>query len=397
MAPGTPMTTTITWRQKLAAVLEWSPVDKAQIPLLMLVPILGQYALWAYIVLQRPDRDRLVNVAALEQLMSLGFLFITGGVLLMLLGLYLRRGHPERARPDQVRPDRLWFQHLAIQYYGGVLIFMGYQVGLGAFTTGIVLLGAPVFGFIVLDRLAVWLGVGTALALFLGLSIATVQGQLPYAPIMMPPTDAASAQFQLYSMLGFAAPHFIFILLLADRTLNFWRARENTIRELSRTDTLTGLPNRRSIMELLQREVARTRRHGPPMCVVILDLDHFKKINDSWGHPTGDKVLQEAARVLRESMRQCDTIGRYGGEEFMMVLPDTTSEGAAALLERCRSALATTVIRAENGKAFHISASFGVVCNQKNMDTDAEALIKMADEALYRAKENGRNRVEMAA
>jgi diguanylate cyclase (GGDEF)-like protein len=380
-------TTRTTWRQKLAAVLEWSSVDKGQIPLLMLVPIMGQYSLWGYLALQRPDRELLVNVPALEHLMTLGFLFIGGGVLLMLLGLLLRRRNP----------DSLLFQHLAIQYYASVLVFMGYQVGLTEISTGLVLLGAPVFGFIVMARPAVWSGTLTALALFFALGLATVYGHLPYAPIMAPVTDAATAQFQFYSTLSFAAPHFIIILLLADRSLHFWRQRENTIREISRTDMLTGIPNRRSIMEALDKEVARTRRHGPPMCVVILDLDHFKKVNDTWGHPTGDKVLQEAARVLRESIRSCDCIGRYGGEEFMLVLPDTTPEGAAVLLERCRAALAATIIRAETGKTFHISASFGVVCNVKDMATDAAALIKLADEALYRAKEKGRNRVEIAA
>lgn len=105
---------------------------------------------------------------------------------------------------------------------------------------------------------------------------------------------------------------------------------------MSLTDALTGIPNRRSILDLLEREVARTRRHGPPLCVALLDLDHFKKVNDTHGHPTGDKVLQEAARVLRDAIRSCDAIGRYGGKELMIVLPDSAPEGAALVLERPR-------------------------------------------------------------
>lgn len=381
------MTIMTTWRKKLAGVLEWSAVDKGQVPLLFLVPILGQYALWGLYMLGHPDRDRYLQAPALEQLFILSCAFIAGGLLLMLLGLMLRRRNP----------DSPLFQHLAIQYYAIVLVFMGYQVGLTEISTGLVLLGAPVFGFIVLDRLAVWLGTASALLLFFALGLATVHGHLPYAPIVAPATDAAAAQFRFYSLLGFSAPHFIFILLLADSSLNFWRRREDTIRELSLTDSLTGLANRRSILALLEREVARTRRHGPSMSVVILDLDHFKKINDTWGHPTGDLVLQEVARVLRDSIRACDGVGRYGGEEFMLVLPDTTIEGATTLLERCRSALAGTVIRGEAGTSFHISASFGVACNERDMSRDSKELIRMADEALYRAKENGRNRIELAA
>lgn len=376
-----------TWRQRLAAVLDWSPVAKGLLLPAMLATVLFQYLIWAWAVLQRADRERLVNVARLQPEMQWEAALMGGAVLVFLLGLYLRRRNPEV----------LWFQHLSIQYYAVALVVLGYTVGLNTVATGVVLLGAPVFGFIVLDRLAIWLGTLTAVILFLVLSVATVKGMLPYAPLLIPATDAAGAQFQLYSTLGFAAPHFLVLLLLADQTLHYWRQRESTIRELSRTDSLTSLPNRRSIMEMLEKEVARTRRHGPPLCVVILDLDHFKRINDTHGHPTGDKVLQRAAQVLRETIRTSDSIGRYGGEEFLIVLPDTPAVGARVLLERCRAALASTVIRAETGKTFHISASFGVVCNEKNMDVDAATLIKSADEALYQAKANGRNRVEIAA
>ncbi|MCC2636806.1 MAG: hypothetical protein K0Q68_525 [Moraxellaceae bacterium] len=376
-----------TWRETLAAVLEWSPVDKGQIMMLMLVPVLVQYQLWAWAVLQRPDREELVNVAALTRLMWSEALLAVGAVLLIGLGRWLRRHWP----------DTLWFQHVSAQYYTLTLCYLGYQVGMNAISTGIVLLGAPVFGFIVMNRRVIWPATTTALVGTLGLSYCSALGYLPYAPVMVQPTTPASELFHLNSMLGFAAPHFIIILLLADQTLSWWRQREDTIRELSRTDALTGLNNRRAIMEMLDKEVARTRRHGPPLAVVILDLDHFKKINDSWGHPTGDRVLQQAAQVLRQCIRQTDVVGRYGGEEFMIVLPDTTLEGAAVLIERCRAQLAAAIITADSGETFTISASFGLVGNEQNMVLASEALIKLADDALYRAKAGGRNRVEIAA
>ena len=212
-----------------------------------------------------------------------------------------------------------------------------------------------------------------------------------------PATGADVVQFQLNSVLGFAAPHFLLILLLADQTLHFWRKREDTIRELSRTDALTGLNNRRSIMELLSKEVARTLRHGPPLAVVLLDLDHFKRVNDTWGHPTGDLVLQQAARALKATIRQCDAVGRYGGEEFMILLPDTSLAGAEVLIERCRAALAATTITADNGETFSISGSFGLASNEQCHGLSAEVMIKAADDALYRAKQSGRNRVESVA
>ena len=159
---------------------------------------------------------------------------------------------------------------------------------------------------------------------------------------------------------------------------------------------LTGLLNRRSIMEILEMEVARTMRHGPPLTIVILDLDHFKRINDTWGHPTGDLVLKEAGRVLTASIRKCDMVGRYGGEEFMIMLPDTTQAGAAIMMERCRATLAETTIVADNGETIRISGSFGLANNEKQLSLSSEAMIKLADEALYRAKAEGRNRLELA-
>ncbi len=186
------------------------------------------------------------------------------------------------------------------------------------------------------------------------------------------------------------------LTLLADHALSFWRKREGTILTLSRTDPLTSVHNRRSVMELLENEVARTIRHGPPLAVVILDLDYFKQVNDTWGHPTGDLVLKETAGLLRETLRQSDIVGRYGGEEFVLVLPDTSLAGSARLAERCRTRLAETPVTTGSGEIIHISASFGLACNEQCLGLSAEALIKAADHALYQAKHKGRNRVEVA-
>jgi diguanylate cyclase (GGDEF)-like protein len=217
---------------------------------------------------------------------------------------------------------------------------------------------------------------------------------LPYAPVVVPPTTAAGRTFWLLSDLSFAAPFFVSIVVLADQAVAWWRERENTIREMSRTDVLTGIHNRRSVLDLLDGEVARTVRHGPPLSVVLLDLDHFKKVNDTWGHPTGDRVLQAAAEVMRKTVRQSDVVGRYGGEEFMILLPETALAGASTLIERCRAQLAETTVTADNGETVRISASFGLACNQQIEGLTADAMIKASDEALYRAKEGGRNRIE---
>lgn len=209
------------------------------------------------------------------------------------------------------------------------------------------------------------------------------------------PSDASSNLFWINSELFFAAPFLVLITVMADQLLAWWREREERIRQLSRTDALTGLHNRRSIMDLLDQSLARAAREQTPLALAILDLDHFKKINDSWGHPTGDRVLQVAARTLREHLREIDHIGRYGGEEFMVILPGTRTEDAAAVLERCRAALAAAAVRSDDQQPVPVSASFGLTGQAAGVETTPQQLIQRADEALYQAKSMGRNRVEM--
>lgn len=370
--------------QQLAAILDWSAVDKSLFVVVALAPILAGYLLGIRYMLALPGRDLLVNVTALHEVQALLAGLIAGTFVIAALCLLVRRTHPET----------LWLQHLAAQYYALSLVACSYYVGTMTFATGIVLLGAPVFGFILLNRVVVWWAAASGALALVSLTYASTFGWIPYAPSMVPPQDAAARLWWINTMYLFSAPHVLVILVFADQTVSWWHQREDTIRELGSTDMLTGLHNRRSIMEQLEKEVARSRRDGQPLSVVLLDLDHFKRINDTWGHPTGDRVLQRSARVLRESLRQHDSVGRYGGEEFMLLLPGTTLEGARILLERCREQVADSIVDADTGESVRLSASFGLACTDGLPDVEAEDLIRLADEALYRAKAAGRNRIE---
>jgi diguanylate cyclase (GGDEF)-like protein len=156
------------------------------------------------------------------------------------------------------------------------------------------------------------------------------------------------------------------------------------------SDGLTGLANRRHTEERLAAEIARSERYGTPLSVVACDIDGFKAANDTYGHAFGDVVLQEFASVLRETLRDVDVSGRWGGEEFLLVLPETTLEGAIDAAERIRSAL----VALDVGPA-RMTASFGVA--ELTRGSDAAALVASADAALYQAKRGGKNRVEAAA
>jgi len=160
-------------------------------------------------------------------------------------------------------------------------------------------------------------------------------------------------------------------------------------------DSLTGLHNRRSIGQILHREMSRCSRSRSPLSVIMIDLDHFKHINDTWGHAAGDEVLGEAAVRIHETTRQYDSVGRYGGEEFLVVVPDCNLEGAIALAERIRLRLAELPIQ-YHGVTIPLTASLGVAASCEARPLSAEQLAASCDTALYRAKNAGRDRVEVA-
>jgi diguanylate cyclase (GGDEF)-like protein len=165
------------------------------------------------------------------------------------------------------------------------------------------------------------------------------------------------------------------------------------LHELATVDELTGLLNRRALMEQLQVEIERGRRLALPFALVLLDLDNFKRLNDTSGHLMGDAVLRGVGALLRERLRVTDTAGRYGGEELCLLLPGTETEAAVALANLLRQNIAATVYESMGAQA-HVSASFGVAVWRHDAATSTDQLIEQADRALYRAKHLGRNRVE---
>jgi len=169
-------------------------------------------------------------------------------------------------------------------------------------------------------------------------------------------------------------------------------------RELERyalTDELTGLANRRETLASLDRQIATARRHGRPLSIAILDIDHFKKVNDTYGHPVGDQVIRRVGDLATEIMRDQDLVGRLGGEEFVIVLPETDADGALIACDRLRQAIADAVLEIETGETLSVTLSAGVA--QMVPQDERTQLIARADAALYDAKTSGRDRVLLAA
>lgn len=167
------------------------------------------------------------------------------------------------------------------------------------------------------------------------------------------------------------------------------------LKKLSITDGLTELFNHRHVHELLHDEFGRMQRSGDPLSVAMIDLDRFKAVNDTYGHPTGDVILYETARIIREAAREIDMVGRYGGEEFIAILPDTDEAAAAAFAERVRARVEEHVFR-DGATEVRMTMSAGVA-SFLGEGGAPETLLKHADEALYQAKGGGRNRVVRAS
>ena len=163
---------------------------------------------------------------------------------------------------------------------------------------------------------------------------------------------------------------------------------------MAERDALTGLPNRRRLFEVGQDEYRRARRYLHPLAAVMIDVDHFKAVNDRLGHGAGDDVLREVARRLQATLRATDLAARYGGEEFAVLLPETTLETAREAAERIRLAVGEAPIKTRRGPA-NVTLSAGVAVLDEQMQ-ELKALLEAADAALYAAKGAGRNRVSTA-
>ena len=205
-----------------------------------------------------------------------------------------------------------------------------------------------------------------------------------------PQVDAAAlAPDSHQGLLYFVACTLVVSSSLAYLLMHRERADEET-RRLASTDPLTGVFNRRTFIELAERELARSRRDSTSLSLMILDLDHFKQVNDTYGHLVGDEVLVAFTGLIKERARRADLVVRYGGEEFCVLLPATSLPAAVALAERIRAATVATALARHPMK---ITVSVGVTAYSGGPRVALETLLARADEALYRAKHEGRNRV----
>jgi diguanylate cyclase (GGDEF)-like protein len=177
----------------------------------------------------------------------------------------------------------------------------------------------------------------------------------------------------------------------ANRELKYALERE---KQLSRTDALTGVNNRRNLFEMTEHELEVTTRYNHPLAVAMIDIDHFKQVNDTYGHLAGDHILERVAHVALAELRAADIIGRYGGEEFIIVMPVTNSQQAGQLAERIRQQVEQTHIQTARGET-SVTLSIGITERNPAASETVEEMFRRADQAMYAAKQAGRNRVHI--
>ena len=180
----------------------------------------------------------------------------------------------------------------------------------------------------------------------------------------------------------------------AEQRIHALEAKLQHMSELVREDQLTGSLNRRGLDDVFERETARSDRRGTPLCIALLDLDDFKRLNDTYGHQAGDAALKHLVKIVKETLRSMDVIARYGGEEFLILLPETTVDAASQTMTRLQRELTKHFFLHDNEKVL-ITFSAGVALRQPNEDQGA--LVKRADKAMYEAKKTGKNRVVVAS
>lgn len=212
------------------------------------------------------------------------------------------------------------------------------------------------------------------------------------------PLSALRAQPYLYGYLlvGTATAFAIFGFLLG-RNEDELTQLARRYRDLSIRDDLTGLYNSRYFWDRLDAELHRALRHDDSVGLLLMDLDHFKEVNDNWGHRFGDRVLEVTGGYITENCRRSDIAARVGGEEFAVVLPETGEPEAVRVGERIRQALESHPFEPEDGESFHVTLSVGVAVAEPDSDPSPEQIYQDADQALYRAKEGGRNTLESSS
>lgn len=359
-------------------------IKSSQLLLQVALVFHGLFLLWCLIV----QALGYANVSH-DRLLVYGVLWLGMAFWLGLLGLWLlcQHVHSQHVLTRWIPPMTLMGVMLA-------LCVDAYLIGSLSPVTGMAILGLMLTSRMMFERWMVYPTVTFGVVFMVITGGLAVYGVIPYSPLFHARSHPVSVddRFWYYTVVGFSLPIMVGNLVLIEMLINQWQKRERQALYESSHDPLTGLYNRRSIRDALT-ELIRRPPDPQGLAVVLIDLDHFKQVNDVHGHLAGDEVLRKVAAALQQAMREGDYVGRYGGEEFIVVLPQTSAEQAMQVAERCRQAMAAAEI-SHGQQTLRVTGSCGVAHSLQV--PEVRSLLAQADQALYQAKRQGRNQVVLA-
>jgi diguanylate cyclase (GGDEF)-like protein len=373
---------------RLEHVMEWRDADKCVLASTLTLPFVALWILRLTLVGHYPSVGAYLNPEFLPTMLAFVWFQALGHLAIIGIALAL----------PKIPVRRPWLLHLTNQFWYACFFLDMYAIGPYTSPFVMLILLAAVFGLLVFPLQPVLLALATFTGLLVGSTIAERAGIIPYAPLIASSPLHHGRPFTSWILSLGAIPLIAsaVVLGLFAIVIGQWRDRETLLRDLVKTDYLTGVDNRRSFIERGEIEFARARRFEKPLTIVLFDVDHFKAVNDNYGHHTGDEILKVVARLLAEEVRRHDVIARYGGEEFALLLAETDEAQAGILGERCRRKIENARF-ALSGSAFSMTVSVGIASYPREDVRKIEQLIALADKALYQAKEAGRNKTVIAA
>lgn len=359
----------------------WPAADKCLLVIAIMLPFAGTFTALMYIADGWPFMGGQIAASVVTRVARDSIAVVGGWCVLLCLGLVLRTH----------RPHSKVLVYLTIVYYAITTAFFAFATGPLHMPGGFSVLGGIVVGLLLFDRTVVVVGTLSWCAAMAAIALLSSDGMLPYGELVEAMNGgrpiAAATILRVGVLSTFLAT---FIALLCAAVIAHIRDQEQRLDHLAKIDDLTGIPNRRQLMDLFEHELRQASRYERPLAVIVIDLDHFKDVNDEYGHVVGDEVLAATARALAAGLRDADVLGRYGGEEFVLLLPNTDTAGAREVAERCRISLHDVAVRAGHD-TISVTASMGVA-SFPDIDT-VDELLTAADNAMYAAKSGGRDRV----
>jgi len=268
-----------------------------------------------------------------------------------------------------------------------------YALGPYTAVSGLITVAALLLGMVLLERRWLWLAVAGWLLSMSLMHFASRAGVLPFLSLFEASLEHSDIAKVAAERAVAAALIYLPLAVVMDHLISVWRQDERSLSEAAQFDSLTGAYTRGFAMSVMERALLKARADGTPFAVLMLDLDHFKRINDAHGHARGDMVLKQTTRAMQSTLRAGDIVGRFGGEEFVVLLPGADLKKAMGAAERCRAGVEKMKI--PNAPYLSVTASVGVAAFPEHGE-ELDVLLKASDSAMYIAKANGRNRIETA-